>query len=112
MTSSISDPDTAAIRRAARRFTEALATEAMLHATVRVEARLNAEGAGTLFALDEALAAAWPRTEGALPRHEVIWATGAGDADGLRFSAFDAAGRVLLRRSYAAAPARKSAGHV
>jgi hypothetical protein len=109
----ISDPDTLAIRDAARRFTRALAAEAMLEATARIEARLVAGGAaGSLFALDEALAAAWRRTECALPRHEVIWAPGDGDREGLRLSAFDAAGRVLLRRSYAAGPARKSLGHV
>jgi len=113
MTLSISVPHTAAIRRAARRFTQALAAEAMLHATARVEARLVAEAAGSLFALDEALAAAWPQAEGAPPRHEVIWASGGdGDAEGLRLSAFDAAGRVLLRRSYDAGAKRKAASHV
>lgn len=110
MTSPNSDPETLAIRRAAARFTRALAAEAVLHATARVEARLAAGGAGSLFALDAALAAAWPQTLGAPPRHEVIWAPAGGDAEGLRLSAFDAAGRVLLRRSYAAGAERKSAG--
>ena len=111
MTSTISDNDTVAIRDAARRFTRALAAEAMLRATARVEARLVAGGAGSLFALDEALAAAWRQTECALPRHEVIWAPGDGDQEGLRLSAFDAAGRVLLRRSYAAGAQRKGLSH-
>lgn len=110
MTFSVSDPHTLAVRRAARRFTEDLAAQAVLQATARVEARLTAGAAGSLFALDAALAAAWPPAEGAPPRHEVIWASG--DGGNLRLSAFDAAGRVLLRRSYAAAPDRKSAGRV
>ena len=110
MTSSNSDPQTQAVRRAARRFTEALAARAMLAATARVEAWLNANGPASLFAVDEALAAAWRRAGAAGPRHEVIWASGPGE--GLRLSAFDAAGRVLLRRSYAAAPPRKGGGHV
>jgi hypothetical protein len=99
-----------AIRRAARRFAQALAAEAMLPATARIEAWLSAEGPASLFTLDEALAAAWPPAAGAGPRHEVIWASGGGE--GLRLSAFDAAGRVLLRRSYAAGGERKAAGHV
>jgi hypothetical protein len=110
MTSSTTDPDTAAIRRAARRFTGALAAEALLHATARVEARLNALDAGSLFAVDDALSSAWPPDGAAPPRHEVIWAVGG--AQDLRLSAFDAAGRVLLRRSYAAGSARKGGGHV
>src|SRR5258705_10105985 len=110
MTSSISDLDTAAIRRAARRFTGALAAEALLHATARVEARLNACDAGALFAVDDALSSAWPADGAAPPRHEVIWA--AGGAQDLRLSAFDAAGRVLLRRSYAAGTPRKAGDRV
>jgi hypothetical protein len=110
MTTATSDPQTQAIRRAAQRFAETLAAEAMLATTVHIEAWLSAEAPAPLFALDEALAAAWPPAQGARPRHEVIWATGPGE--GLRLSAFDAAGRVLLRRSYAAGAERKSAGHV
>lgn len=111
MTSTLPDPlnladQTLAIRIAARQFTEALAAEAMLQATAHVEARLAADGAGAPFAVDEALAAAWPKTAGAPPRQEVIWSPG--EAGGLRFSAFDAVGRVLLRRTYAAGAARKS----
>jgi hypothetical protein len=110
MISSISDPHALAMRRAARRFTRALAAEAMLQATVRVEAWLNADGPASLFALDEALTVAWPQAEGGWPRHEVIWASGGGE--GLRLSAFDAAGRVLLRRDYAAGAERKGVRHV
>jgi hypothetical protein len=109
MTISNSDPQTQAVRRAARRFAEDLSAKAMLAATIRVEAWLSAEGPDSLFAVDEALAAAWRRAGRAHPRHEVIWASGAGE--GLRLSAFDAAGRVLLRRSYAATT-RRGGGHV
>jgi len=110
MTLPISDPDTADLRCAARQFAGALAAEALLDATARVEARLNAGDADALFAVDEALSAAWPRDGSSPPRHEVIWASG-GSPD-LRLSAFDAAGRVLLRRSYAAGARRKGDGHV
>jgi hypothetical protein len=110
MTTSISHPDTTAIRRAARQFTKALAAEAVLHVTARVEAQLNADGTGSLFAVDEALSSAWPKDRATPPRHEVIWAAG-GPRD-LRLSAFDATGRVLLRRSYAAGARRKGGGHV
>jgi hypothetical protein len=112
MTFQSSDPEMLAIRRAARRFTEALAAQAMLAATARVEARLAAGGAGSLFGLDAALAAAWPQAVAAPPSHEVIWALAGGDGERLRLSAFDAAGRVLLRRTYAAGARRKSAGPV
>ncbi|HEX3364516.1 hypothetical protein [Phenylobacterium sp.] len=110
MTTPISDLNTAQIRRAARQFAGALAAEALLHATARVEARLNADDAGSLFAVDEALSSAWPPDGASPPRHEVIWA--AGGAQDLRLSAFDAAGRVLLRRSYAAGTRRKGDGDV
>lgn len=113
MTTPSSRPDRQAIHRAARRFTQALAAEALLDAIARLEARLVDDGAGVLFALDEALADAWPKGEGALPRHEVIWATAGAEAgDDIHFSAFDASGRVLMRRSYNAASERKAAGHV
>ncbi|THD62078.1 hypothetical protein [Phenylobacterium sp.] len=110
MMTSNPDPQIQAIRRAARRFTDALAAERMLHATARVEVWFSADAPASLFALDEALTSAWPQAEGARPRHEMVWASGRGD--GLRLSAFDAAGRVLLRRSYQAAGERKGAGHV
>lgn len=90
-----------AVEQAARRFTQALAAEAVLHDTVRVEALLRDQGAGPLFLLDRALHAAWPQAAGAPPRHEVIWACEATNEAGLRLSAFDSAGRVLLRRTYA-----------
>ena len=110
MTPSVPDPQTQAIRRAARRFADALVTHALLDATTRVEAWFSAAAPDPLFALDEALAAAWPPVEGAGPRHEMVWASGPGE--GLRLSAFDAAGRVLLRRRYATGRARKGGGHV
>jgi hypothetical protein len=105
MTTPNSDRNTAEVRRAARQFTGALAAEALLHVTAWVEARLNAGGTGSFFAVDEALSSAWPKDGAAPPRHEVIWV--AGDPDNLRFSAFDSAGRVLLRRTYVAGSRRK-----
>ncbi|HEX4713207.1 hypothetical protein [Phenylobacterium sp.] len=110
MTAQISDLNTVELRRAARQFVRALAAEALLHAAARVEARLNADDAGSLFAVDEALSSAWPPDGTSPPRQEVIWS--AGGAQDLRLSAFDAAGRVLLRRSYAAGAWRKGDGHV
>lgn len=110
MTTPISDLDTVQVRHAARQFTGALAAEALLCATARVEARLNAENPASLFAVDEALSSAWPPGGVSLPRQEVIWASGR--AQNLRFSAFDADGRVLLRRTYAAGAVSKGQGHV
>lgn len=112
MSHPISHLDVQAIRRATKGFAQALSARALLTATARLEARLAADGSDPLFALEAALAAAWPGAIGALPRHEVIWASAACDpAEGLRLSAFDAAGRLLLRRSYATRGARKAAGH-
>jgi hypothetical protein len=97
-------PDTQnlAIRRAARSFTRALAADAMVPRTARLEAVVYAGAADSLFSVDHALIGAWPQDGEAPPRHEVIWARDAGDLDGLRLSAFDASGRLLLRRTYAA----------
>lgn len=110
MMTSNPDPQSEAIRSAARQFTEGLAAGSMLHATARVEIWFSADAPASLFALDEALATAWPQAGGERPRHETVWASGRGD--GLKLSAFDAAGRVLLRRSYPTAVKRKGAGHV
>jgi hypothetical protein len=91
-----------AICRAARSFTRALVAEAMAPRTARLEAVLYAGAADSLFSVDYALIGAWPQDGEAPPRHEVIWARDAGDLEGLRLSAFDASGRLLLRRTYAA----------
>jgi hypothetical protein len=108
-----SDVHAAAIQRAARRFIADLAAEAILPVVARMEAVLCARAEASPFTVDEALARAWPTIEGACPRQEVIWATdGDGGGDHLRLSAFDAAGRMLLRRSYRAGFERKSAAHV
>ena len=90
-----SDPSSA--RDAARRFADALAAEALLDQTARLEATLAADGGlEALFALEQALDLSWPR---ATPTCELIWATEAAD-EVLRLRAFDEAGRLLLVRAY------------
>lgn len=89
--------DPARARDAAHRFASALAAEALLDQTARLEATLAADGGlEALFALEQALDLAWPRQA---PCCELIWATeAAGEA--LRLRAFDEAGRLLLARAY------------
>jgi hypothetical protein len=96
------DPDSPAAL-AARRFAQALAWTDLLAVTARVEATLHAAGAlEELFALEDGFRRAW--TSGRPPFCEMLWAgEGAGlDLGALRLSAFDEAGRVLLRRTYPA----------
>ena len=101
------------IHRAARRFVADLTAEAILPVVARMEARLSADAETSPFAVDEALALAWPPVGGACPRQEVVWATDANDGGNrLSLAAFDAAGRTLLRRSYRAGAKRSGAGHV
>lgn len=105
------DPHIQAIRRAARGFARTLCAEALLPMTARLEARLAAQDSSSVFALEDVLAAAWPDAQAAPPRHEVVWAlAGSRSAQGLRLSAFDAAGRLLLRRSYTTGGVRKAGG--
>jgi len=82
---------------AARRFADALAAEALIEQTARLEATLAADGGlETLFAVEQALDLAWPS---AAPTCEMIWATEAAE-DVLRLRAFDEAGRLLLSQAY------------
>ena len=82
---------------AARRFADALAAEALLEQTARLEATLAADGGlEALFAVEQALDLAWPS---AAPACELIWATEAAE-ETLRLRAFDEAGRLLLARAY------------
>ena len=82
---------------AARRFADALAAEALIEQTARLEATLAANGGlETLFAVEQALDLAWPQ---AAPTCELIWATEPGP-EALRLRAFDEAGRLLLARAY------------
>lgn len=93
--SQVSDPASAGA--AARRFASALAAEALVEQTARLEATLAADGGlETLFAIEQALDLAWPS---AAPACELIWATEAAD-QALRLRAFDGAGRLLLSRAY------------
>ena len=82
---------------AARRFADALASEALFEQTARLEATL-APGAGleALFAVEQALDLAWPA---AAPACELIWATEEA-RDVLSLRAFDEAGRLLLAQAY------------
>lgn len=90
-----SDPAGAGL--AARRFAAALAHEALLEQTARLEARLAAGGGlEALFAVEQALDLAWPS---AAPTCELIWAM-EGAAEALSLRAFDEAGRLLLAQVY------------
>lgn len=82
---------------AARRFAAALAGEALLEQTARLEATLAADGGlEALFAVEQALDLAWPS---AAPACEMIWATEE-TREALRLCAFDEAGRLLLSRTF------------
>jgi hypothetical protein len=100
---------------AARRFAQALAWTDLIAVTARVEATL--QGAGSLdelFALEKTLGQVWPARAGRAPICEMTWAGEAPDLDqgALRLSAFDQAGRVLLRRTYSAGLKPERAAHV
>ena len=89
--------DPARARDAARRFADALAAEALLDQTARLEATLAADGGlEALFALEQALDLAWPCPA---PTCELIWATEAAQS-ALKLRAYDEAGRLLLVRAY------------
>jgi hypothetical protein len=94
--------DPARARDAAHRFASALAAEALLDQTARLEATLAADGLEALFALEQALDLAWPRRT---PSCELIWATETA-AEVLRLRAFDDAGRLLLVRAYSSKGAK------
>jgi hypothetical protein len=105
-----SDSCSPAIRRAARRFVADLAAEAILAVVARTEAVLSADAEASPFEVDEALARAWPSV-GICPRQEVIWATDGNGPGGVSLRAFDAAGRVLLSRTYRATAESKGDSH-
>ena len=88
--SSSGDPDAGS---AVRGFVRTLVSQALFEHTARLEVTLGGGGAlETLLAVERALT--WP-PEG--PSRELIWATEAG---ALRLSAYDQAGRLLLKRDY------------
>jgi len=93
------------LRRAAERFTDALAAEALLADTARIEAVVHAAAADAVFRVEAALRRAWPAGAGT-PQHEVVWATAHApeDATRLQLRAFDGAGRLLLRRAFGPKP--------
>lgn len=94
-------------RQAAERFTHALAAEALLSDTARIEAVVHAPAADAVFRCEAALRQAWPANTGA-PRHEVVWAVASSpDVGGearLQLRAFDGTGRLLLRRAFGPKP--------
>jgi hypothetical protein len=97
-----SRPDSPA-RLAARRFAQALTWTRLLEVTARVEAALPASGSlEDLLELEAGLIRAWPHQAGPLPVCEMFWTgeTPGGSPRGLQLSAFDEAGRVLLRRTF------------
>ncbi|ODT64177.1 MAG: hypothetical protein ABS77_01410 [Phenylobacterium sp. SCN 69-14] len=91
----------AAAGLAARRFADALAAQALLAHTARLEATLApTAGLEALFAVEQALDLAWPA---AAPACEMIWATEAAPqtrTPTLALRAFDEAGRLLLAQAY------------
>jgi len=95
------------LRHAAERFTHALAAEALLADTARIEAVVHAAAADAVFRVEAALRGAWPIGAGA-PQREVVWAIAsppeAGDETRLQLRAFDGAGRLLLRRAFGPKP--------
>lgn len=90
-------PDPASAGTAARRFAAALAHEALLEQTARLEATLSG-GLESLLAVEQALDLAWPS---AAPTCELIWAVEPAP-EALRLRAFDDAGRLLLAQVYPA----------
>jgi hypothetical protein len=87
----------AAAGLAARRFADALAAQALLTHTARLEATLApTAGLEALFAVEQALDLAWPA---AAPACEMIWATEEAPQT-LALRAFDEAGRLLLAQAY------------
>jgi len=109
---SVSSPDSPA-GLAALRFAQALSWTRLLEVTARVEAALPACGRlEDLLALEAGLVRAWPAQAGPLPVCEMFWTgeTPGGSPRGLQLSAFDEAGRVLLRRTFDpwSVPARSS----
>ena len=88
-----SDPASAGL--AARRFAAALAHEALLEQTARLEATLTG-GLEALLAVEQALDLAWPA---AAPACEMIWATEEAPQT-LALRAFDEAGHLLLAQAY------------
>ena len=99
------------LRQAAERFTHALAAEALLADTARIEAVVHAAAADAVFRVEAALRRAWPAGAGT-PQQEVVWATAqapeAGDETRLQLRAFDGAGRLLLRRAFGPKPDARS----
>jgi hypothetical protein len=91
------------LRLAAERFTHALAAEALLADTARIEAVVHATAADAVFRFEAALRRAWPVDAGA-PQHEVVWASASADETQLQLQAFDGAGRLLLRRAFGPKP--------
>lgn len=88
---------------AAALFASCLADQALAEPTVRLQAILYARGSlDELLSVERALTAGWPTAADAVPPCELIWATenAAMGRAALQLSAFDGAGRTLLRRDY------------
>jgi hypothetical protein len=99
MSSLPDEPSPSAVAAAAEHFIQSLGKAAIAR-TRRLETTLAAVPEGMLFAADLTLARLWPREVVAAPRQEVIWSRLAGQRSSIKLVAFDAEGRVLLRRSY------------
>jgi len=88
---------------AALRFAQALSWTRLLEVTARVEAALPATGRlEDLLDLEASLLRAWPPGASRPPVCEMFWTGDAagGAGRGLQLSAYDEAGRVLLRRRF------------
>ena len=93
------EPSPSPVAAAAEHFIRSLGKA--IGRTRRLETTLAAVvPEGMLFAADLTLARLWPREVAAAPRQEVIWSRLEGQRSSIKLVAFDAEGRVLLRRSY------------
>jgi hypothetical protein len=98
MSLSPDEPSPSPVAAAAEQFIRSLGKA--IGRTRRLETTLAAVPEGMLFAADLTLARLWPREVAAAPRQEVIWSRLDGQRSSIELAAFDAEGRVLLRRSY------------
>ncbi len=106
------DPSDAPVAMAAAQFIRALRGADAIDRITRVEATLMAVEADGLFAAERTLTRLWPADAGAAPAHEVIWMRPSGEGASMKLAAFDASGKVLLRRCYpVVAQKAGAAGH-
>jgi len=101
MTLTTEDHSSCLLAALARRFGRAIVREALLERVMRLETTLYSVGTiDRLFAVEEAVVAAWPSANIAGLHHEFYSATERRTGETLRFRAFDGEGALLLEQSY------------